>query len=234
MYSFEMTIKSLPEEINCKSMHAIIFISILLLGLINPYHAEGIQKKKGKTMSAHKPEFSAEATFGNGCFWCSEAIFSRIKGVYSVKPGFSGGHTVNPSYKEVVTGTTGHAEVIRITYDPQQISYLQLLEVFFKTHDPTTLNRQGNDIGTQYRSAIFYHDEDQKNMAIKVKESLSQAGIWSDPIVTEISQLNIFYEAEAYHKNYFANNPDQAYCKFVVLPKVEKFEQLFKDILKAP
>lgn len=213
-------------------MYLILFIPAMIWGLMNHVSAEDILTMKGEHMSTTTNESPSEATFGNGCFWCSEAIFSQIEGVISVMPGFSGGQTVNPSYKEVVAGNTGHAEVVRIVFDPQKVSYLQLLEVFFKTHDPTTLNRQGNDIGTQYRSVIFYHDEDQKRMALKVRDSLGKAGIWDDPIVTEVSKLDTFYEAEAYHKNYFANNPDQAYCQYVVLPKVEKFKKLFGDILK--
>ena len=183
-------------------------------------------------MTTNKSDLLSEATFGNGCFWCSEAIFSRIKGVTNVIPGYSGGQKPNPSYEEVCSGTTGHAEVVRIVYDPQQISYFALLEVFFKTHDPTTLNRQGADVGTQYRSVVFYHNEEQKKMALKVKEELDKAGIWDDPIVTEVSKLERYYEAEKYHHNYFANNPDQAYCQFVVMPKVEKFKLLFRDKLK--
>ncbi len=213
-------------------MKLFIFISMLTLGLFNKLATIEIHKERGKAMSTNTPKSLSEATFGNGCFWCSEAIFLRIKGIHSVTPGYSGGHTTNPSYEDVVTGTTGHAEVVRIKYDPQQVSYLQLLEVFFKTHDPTTLNRQGADVGTQYRSVVFYHNEEQKLMATKVKDGLKQSGIWDDPVVTEITALGAYYEAEKYHRNYFANNPDQAYCQYVVLPKVNKFEKLFRDLLK--
>ncbi len=172
-----------------------------------------------------------KATFGSGCFWCSEAIFSRITGVSEVLPGYTGGTTKNPSYEDVKTGTTGHAEVIQITYDPAQISFLQLLEVFFKTHDPTTLNRQGADVGTQYRSAIFYHSDQQQEQAQAVKRELGDAGIWNNPIVTEISPMDVFFVAEDYHHNYFERNPNQGYCQFVILPKVKKFEKSFRDML---
>lgn len=146
-------------------------------------------------------------------------------------PGYTGGTTKNPSYEMVKTGRTGHAEVVQITFDPAKVSYIQLLEVFFKTHDPTTLNRQGADVGTQYRSAIFYHDEQQQKQALEVKKKLTEAAIWKDPIVTEITALSIFYKAEDYHHNYFARNPDQAYCQYVILPKVEKFKKLFDELL---
>lgn len=174
----------------------------------------------------------SQATFGSGCFWCSDAIFSRLRGVQSVTVGYSGGLLTEPTYEQVKTGTTGHAEVIRIEFNPDEISFVRLLEVFFKTHDPTTLNRQGADVGTQYRSVIFYHDQQQKEMAERILESLDKAGIWENPIVTEISPLTNFYEAEAYHRNYFTNNPGQAYCNLVILPKVKKFEALFNDLLK--
>jgi peptide-methionine (S)-S-oxide reductase len=183
-------------------------------------------------MSQSNSASVAWATFGSGCFWCSEAIFSRLEGVDRVSPGYSGGATENPTYDEVKTGATGHAEVIRIGFNPEVISYLQLLEVFFKTHDPTTLNRQGADVGTQYRSVVFFHDDTQKELALKVKDRLGNAGIWDDPIVTEISPLQTFYVAEDYHHNYFENNPNQGYCQFVILPKVKKFKKQFEDLLK--
>jgi len=172
------------------------------------------------------------ATFGTGCFWCSEAIFSRLDGVIKVEPGFSGGTTKNPSYKEVVTGTTGHAEVAQISYNPEIISFSTLLEVFWKTHDPTTLNRQGADIGTQYRSVIFYHDKEQESLATDYKSALEEAKVWNDPIVTEITRFDIFYPAEDYHNDYYKNNPANSYCNFVITPKIEKFEKVFKDKLK--
>lgn len=172
------------------------------------------------------------ATFGSGCFWCTEAIFERVNGVISVVSGYSGGHVVNPTYKEVCDGTTGHAECTQITFDSSIISYDELLEIFWKTHDPTTLNRQGNDVGTQYRSAIFYHNEEQKQKADYYKQKLTDEIIWDKPIVTEITKFEKFYPAEDYHQEYYENNPNQGYCAFVITPKVEKFEKIFKDKLK--
>ena len=172
------------------------------------------------------------ATFGGGCFWCTEAIFERVKGVHEVESGYSGGSVANPDYKMVTSGTTGHAEVIQITYDPQVISYLELLEIFFRTHDPTTLNRQGADVGTQYRSMVLYHSEDQRNLARQIIQELDSEGIWPDPIVTELVAFEKFYSAEAYHQEYFENNPNQGYCRLVITPKLEKFEKVFKEKLK--
>ncbi|WP_404818010.1 peptide-methionine (S)-S-oxide reductase MsrA [Reichenbachiella ulvae] len=172
------------------------------------------------------------ATFGNGCFWCTEAIFSELKGVSKVESGYSGGQTKNPTYKEVCSGTTGHAEVLQITYDPAVISFDELLEVFWKTHDPTTLNRQGNDVGTQYRSVVFYHNDTQKALAEKYKKELDASGAFADPIVTEITAFDVFYPAEDYHQNYYELNGEQPYCNFVIRPKVEKFKKVFKDKLK--
>lgn len=172
-------------------------------------------------------------TLGSGCFWCVEAIFQQLKGVKSVKSGYTGGKISNPTYREVCSGLTGHAEVIQLEYDEKEISIAEILEVFFKTHDPTTLNRQGADAGTQYRSAIFYHTQEQKEVADRVKAALDTAGAFADPIVTEITAFdNKFYEAEEYHKNYYKNNPEQGYCRVVVRPKIEKFEKVFKDKLK--
>ncbi|MFW9966995.1 MAG: peptide-methionine (S)-S-oxide reductase MsrA [Candidatus Thorarchaeota archaeon] len=168
------------------------------------------------------------ATFAAGCFWCVEAVFQQLKGVASVVSGYTGGNTDNPTYNEVLTGKTGHAEACQIEFDPEQITFEELLEVFFETHDPTTLNRQGNDIGTQYRSAIFYHDESQKKAADRYKEKLGASGAWKNPIVTQITPFTKFYRAEDYHQNYFRNNPNQQYCRFVIKPKVEKFEKVFK------
>ena len=172
------------------------------------------------------------ATFGSGCFWCCEAIFSRLDGVEKVEPGFAGGKTKDPTYNEVVSGTTGHAEVAQITYNPDIISFSTLLEVFWKTHDPTTLNRQGADIGTQYRSVIFFHDNEQENLAKSFNNDLDSAKIWNNPIVTEIVPLDIFYPAEDYHNDYYKNNPTNSYCNFVITPKIEKFEKVFGDRLK--
>jgi peptide-methionine (S)-S-oxide reductase len=170
------------------------------------------------------------ATFANGCFWCTEAIFEELKGVKSAVSGYSGGHTKNPTYKEVCNGETGHAECIQVVYDPSLISFDELLEVFWKTHDPTTLNRQGNDIGTQYRSAIFYHSEEQKNKSLEYKKALDQSGAWPNPIVTEITPFTVFYPAENYHQQYFELNGDSnPYCQFVIQPKLEKFRKVFAD-----
>ncbi len=173
------------------------------------------------------------ATFGAGCFWCVEALFQDLDGVKSVASGYSGGQVDNPTYKQVCAGTTGHAEVIQITYDPKVISFPELLEVFWQTHDPTTLNRQGADVGTQYRSAIFYHTPEQKELAEKYKKELDASGAFAKPIVTEIAPFTKFYKAEEYHQNYYKNNPEQGYCSYVIRPKVEKFQKVFKDKLKA-
>ncbi len=172
-----------------------------------------------------------KATFGSGCFWCTEAMFQRLDGVSNVKSGYAGGSTENPTYEEVCTGKTGHAEVIQFDYDPTVISYVELLEVFWKTHDPTTLNRQGNDVGTQYRSVVFYHSDEQKELASSYKEKLDDSDIWKDSIVTEIALLDKFYPAEANHDDYFNQNESQPYCAFVVAPKVEKFKKIFADKL---
>ena len=162
------------------------------------------------------------ATIANGCFWCTEAIFSRVKGIKSVMPGYSGGTVINPSYDQVCTGETGHAESIQIEFDPKVTSFEKILDIFWHTHDPTTLNRQGNDVGTQYRSAIFYHDENQKNIAEKSKNELEEEGVFKDPIVTEITPFSNFYAAENYHKNYYENNLTAPYCNFVIDPKIHK------------
>ncbi|MGY5854694.1 MAG: peptide-methionine (S)-S-oxide reductase MsrA [Candidatus Thorarchaeota archaeon] len=168
------------------------------------------------------------ATLGAGCFWCVEAVFQQLKGVSSVTSGYSGGHVDNPTYKQVVSGTTGHAEVAQIEFDPEHISFEELLEVFFETHDPTTLNRQGNDVGTQYRSVIFYHDDTQREIAERVKSTYDTNGTWKRPIVTEIVPLTKFFIAEDYHQNYYQSNPNQGYCRYVIRPKLDKLEQTFK------
>lgn len=173
-----------------------------------------------------------EATLGAGCFWCVEAIFQRVKGVLHVESGYSGGTVTNPTYEQITTGRTGHAEVIRLAFDPTIISYETILEVFWHTHDPTTLNRQGADVGPQYRSVIFYHDEKQKQIAETSKEKTQKSGLWDDPIVTEISPLINYYKAENYHQNYFNNNPNAGYCSIVIAPKVAKFKKDFPDLLK--
>lgn len=174
-----------------------------------------------------------QITFGNGCFWCTEAIFQSIKGVKSVVSGYMGGQIKNPSYREVCTGKTGHAEVLRIEYDANEISFDELLLVFFKTHDPTTLNRQGNDVGTQYRSAIFYHDNAQKQQAEAMIKKLTQEQVYSKPIVTEITPATEFYRAEDYHQDYFKNNPHNPYCAVVIQPKLQKFAKEFGEKIKS-
>ena len=168
------------------------------------------------------------STLATGCFWCTEAVFQQLKGVKSVISGYSGGHVENPSYEQVITGRTGHAEVCQIEFDPEQISFEELLKVFFNTHDPTTLNRQGNDIGPQYRSAIFYHNEGQRKIAERVKSELDKSGTLKNSIVTEITTFEKFYPAEDYHQNFFRNNPNQGYCRYIIAPKLQKFEKVFK------
>jgi peptide-methionine (S)-S-oxide reductase len=172
------------------------------------------------------------ATFASGCFWCTEAIFQELEGVISVTSGYTGGHVKHPSYREVCNETTGHAEAVQIIYNPKIISFSALLEVFFQTHDPTTLNRQGADVGTQYRSAIFYHSNEQKKISESIIKELNASGVWSAPIVTEVSPATEFYPAEDYHQDYFKNNTSAAYCNFVIVPKLNKFKQVFKDKLK--
>jgi peptide-methionine (S)-S-oxide reductase len=174
------------------------------------------------------------ATFGTGCFWCTEAIFQQVDGVLKVTSGYSGGQTDNPDYKEVCTGTTGHAECLNIVYDTSKISFDDLLEIFWQVHDPTTLNRQGADAGTQYRSVIFYHNDEQKNKAEKYKTELNKSGAWDKPVVTTLEPFIKFYTAENYHQNYYNDNPGQGYCQFVIRPKVEKFQKVFKNKLKKP
>jgi peptide-methionine (S)-S-oxide reductase len=173
------------------------------------------------------------ATLGGGCFWCLEPVFDDLRGVISVESGYAGGRVANPSYEQVCSGRTGHAEVVQITFDPEQISYADLLRVFFSIHDPTTLNRQGADVGTQYRSIILYHSPEQKETAEAVMRELVDQGIWTDPIVTELVPFDTFYEAEGYHQEYFANNPRQPYCNIVIAPKVAKFRKHYAEMLKA-
>jgi peptide-methionine (S)-S-oxide reductase len=173
-----------------------------------------------------------KATFGGGCFWCLEAVFQRVEGVQQVVSGYAGGHVKNPTYQQICNGNTGHAEVVQITYDPAIIPFSELMAIFFTTHDPTTLNRQGNDIGTQYRSVIFYHSEEQAQQAREFIQALNASGEWSAPIVTELSPLPEFYPAEQYHQNYFNANREQPYCMFVVKPKVDKLKKVYADKLK--
>jgi peptide-methionine (S)-S-oxide reductase len=173
-----------------------------------------------------------QATFGAGCFWCVEAVYEIVEGVERVESGYSGGHVENPSYKEVTSGQTGHAEVARLHFDPEVISYEELLEVLWHTHNPTTLNRQGNDIGPQYRSVIFYHNEEQKEIAERSLKRTDESDLWEDPIVTKIEPLENYYVAENYHQNYFENNPNAGYCSKVIAPKIAKFKKEFIHLLK--
>ena len=172
------------------------------------------------------------ATLGGGCFWCLDAVYRELRGVEQVGSGYTGGHTTNPTYQDVCSGSTGHAEVIRVEFDPSTIDFRTILEVFFATHDPTTLNRQGADIGTQYRSAIFVHDEDQRRVADEVIAEITAAGIFEDPIVTEVVDLQTYYPAETYHDDYYQQNSEQGYCRVVISPKLAKFRQRFADRLR--
>lgn len=211
-----------------------IFLSaLLLLALTSCGQRPAADANKGMTTDKKEQSGLQVATFGNGCFWCTEAIFQRLNGVEKVVSGYTGGKVKNPTYKEVCSGLTGHAEVIQITYDPKKISFDELLEVFWKTHDPTTLNRQGADEGTQYRSAVFYHNEEQKQLATEYRKKLDASGAFDNPIVTEITASTEFYPAEDYHQNYFNLNGNAPYCSYVIQPKIEKFEKVFKSKLKV-
>ena len=192
-------------------------------------------KKENKKMTDITTSASLRmdtATFGTGCFWCTEAVFQELEGVISVTSGYSGGTVVNPTYEEVCSKTTGHAECLNIVYDSSKISFDELLEVFWQVHDPTTLNRQGADVGPQYRSVIFYHDAEQKTKAEKYKAALDKSGAWDKPVVTTLEKFDVFYPAEAYHQNYYNTHTNQGYCQFVIRPKLEKFEKVFKSKLK--
>ncbi|HLF35628.1 MAG TPA: peptide-methionine (S)-S-oxide reductase MsrA [Cyclobacteriaceae bacterium] len=214
----------------------ILTFSGLILAFFLGYSFNSCAQKKDLTKSNELPMVSTDglkkATFGSGCFWCTEAIFQRLNGVNKVVSGYSGGHVKNPTYRQVCAGNTGHAEVCQVFYDPSIISFEELLEVFWKTHDPTTLNRQGNDEGPQYRSVIFYHDEEQKNLAESYKIKLDESGAFGNPIVTEITPFTNFFSAEDYHQNYYNLNGYQPYCTFVIEPKLEKFEKVFSSKLK--
>ncbi|RUO29833.1 peptide-methionine (S)-S-oxide reductase [Aliidiomarina sedimenti] len=176
----------------------------------------------------------AHATLGGGCFWCIESAFKEVQGIIDAESGYAGGHIENPSYQQVCNGDSGHAEVVRLSYNPNQISYRELLEIFFALHDPTQLNRQGNDIGTQYRSVIFVHDQQQRSEAEAIIAEMGADQTWPDPVVTEVAPLPVYYPAEQYHKDYYANNPQQPYCAMVVGPKLAKFKQTFAKRLKQP
>jgi peptide-methionine (S)-S-oxide reductase len=204
------------------------FLTILVAGAITIMHL-------GPTDSARAADAGQglkKATFAGGCFWCTEAVYAELKGVKSVTSGYTNGKVPNPTYKDVCTGLTGHAEAIEIEYDPAVVSFEKLLEVFFATHDPTTLNRQGADAGTQYRSGVFYHDDEQKGIAEDAIRKLDEAKVFPSRIVTEVTKAATFYPAEDYHQDYFANNPQQPYCRAVAAPKVEKVRKAFKDLLK--
>jgi len=203
--------------------------TIILLAFIALSGAAAAQSSTKQPMNSSNLQL---ATFGNGCFWCTEAVFLDVKGVTKVVSGYAGGTVKNPTYKQVCTGETGHAEVIQITYDPKLVNYESLVEIFWNTHDPTTLNRQGADEGTQYRSVIFYHNDEQKRIAEQYKAQLEASKVYPSRIVTEITPLTNYYPAEDYHQNYYALNQNQGYCQFVIRPKVEKFRKQFKDKLK--
>lgn len=214
-------------------------VSLIVLLLIGYMSNAQIVKNKVKKMNQENVKVenkavptNSVATLAAGCFWCVEAVFQKLKGVEKVESGYMGGTLKDPSYKDVCTGQTGHAEVCQITYNPNIISFEELLEVFWKTHDPTTLNRQGGDIGTQYRSAVFYHDATQKQIAESIKNDLSQSGAFDAPIVTTFEPLSVFYKAENYHQDYFNLNGTNPYCQMVVKPKVEKFKKVFGDRIK--
>jgi peptide-methionine (S)-S-oxide reductase len=189
-------------------------------------------KLKMQAQNIQRQDRMAEATFGGGCFWCTEAVFDRLEGVISVESGYAGGKVENPTYEAVCAGTTGHAEVIRIVYNPSKIAFEFLLEVFFNTHDPTTLNRQGNDIGDQYRSVVFYHNDEQKEIAEKMIQEFNSKNIYGKKVVTVVDPLTNYYKAENYHQEYFENNPQNGYCNVVVGPKVAKFEKKYQEHLK--
>jgi len=222
--------------------HSVVsaFVGILGFALMScsNYKAEtnktvNVEKLESKIMAEEtKVKGLDTITLGAGCFWCVEAVFADIKGVHSVVSGYMGGEIKNPSYREVCTGRTGHAEVCQLAYNPKEISLDKILEVFWQTHDPTTLNRQGADVGTQYRSAVFYHNEEQKETATKIKKQLNDAQVFDDPIVTEIEGYSTFYPAEDYHQDYFALNGEQPYCRAVIRPKLDKFRKVYSDILK--
>ena len=219
------------SKLKCMIKKSVGFVFMLLF-LSCSLAAEEKQKNLNVSMNTETADGQEFATFGNGCFWCTEAIFEQLEGVAKVESGYAGGEVENPSYKEVCTGTTGHAEVIRLTFDPKKISYRELLDVFFSTHDPTTLNRQGADVGTQYRSAIFYHNDEQKVEAEKMISDLEKEKVFDSKIVTEITLINNYSVAENYHQDYYNNNKNQGYCRMVINPKLEKFTKKYKGKLK--
>ncbi len=215
-------------------MAVTLVAAFFFTGIFGQTKTQGKNSMNSEQRSSDTPHGTSmdTATFGAGCFWCVEAVFQRLDGVSSVKSGYMGGKIKNPTYKEVCSGLTGHAEVCQVVYDKNKISYDELLEVFWKTHDPTTMNQQGNDHGTQYRSAVFYHNDEQKRLAEQYKKELNAAKAYPNPVVTEITPASAFYVAEDYHQDYYNANGSQPYCKFVIQPKLDKFEKVFKDKLK--
>lgn len=215
-----------------KHFFNLLFVFASLQGCAQHAKTKVMQNNNAPTIADTTKADTAYATFGEGCFWCTESFFQRLNGVLEVASGYSGGHVANPSYEQVCSKKTGHAEVLHIKYNPHIISFDKLLEVFWKTHDPTTLNQQGNDVGPQYRSVIFYHNEEQKLKAEKYKHELDSVGAFNAPIVTTIEPYKNFYAAEAYHQNFYNNNTNYGYCRIVIKPKLDKFEKVFKDLLK--
>ncbi len=210
----------------------LLFLTITaLVGLFGTTQKNNLNKTQNMNDNTNNATMDT-ATFGTGCFWCTEAIFQQVEGVSKVISGYSGGKVDNPTYKQVCTGTTGHAECLNVIYDPTKVSFDELLEIFWQVHDPTTLNRQGNDIGTQYRSVVFYHNEEQKAKVEKYKAALDKSGAWDSPVVTTVEPFVKFYPAEDYHQNYYNDNGSQGYCQVVIRPKVEKFQKVFKSKLK--
>lgn len=236
MFLFDTGGKSVMYPLVAKYKTLIVGVMITAVGLgslafLTPAQEKG-KRKNMDVLDLTKFKNLEQATFGGGCFWCTEAVFQEVKGVKAVISGYSGGKIKNPTYQQICTGKTGHAEVIQIHFDPKEVTYAELLEIFWKTHDPTTLNQQGADKGPQYRSVVFYHDDKQKEQAEFYKKKLDEAKIYKNPIVTEISKFTEFYNAEKYHQNYFADNKNQPYCRFVITPKLEKFRKVFKEKLK--
>ncbi len=209
-------------------MRSILILWACVLSACAQSQDEVLVEQSEKVIMSENTEV---ATLGAGCFWCVEAVFQELKGVSKVESGYSGGHVKNPAYREVCNGTTGHAEVVQVYFDPTVISFAEILEVFFAVHDPTTLNRQGGDVGTQYRSAIFYHSDKQKELGQKAIEAANESGEWIDPITTELSPFSNYFSAENYHQNYFADNSNQPYCSMVISPKMDKFRKRFKEKL---
>ena len=212
-------------------MKTIKYITAAFLSVISLYACAQTPKKQAKIQKVNM-ENTQTITLGSGCFWCTEAVYQRLEGVVKVTSGYSGGHVENPTYEEVCAKTTGHAEVCQIVFDTTKISLDDILSVFWKTHDPTTPNQQGNDVGPQYRSAVFYHNDQQKELALKYIKELDASKAWDKPIITEVTAFTKFYSAESYHQNYYNNNTNQGYCRYVIGPKLDKFEKVFKDKLK--